>query len=149
EAKANLGDALFRQHRFREAIPLLTEVLASHPAHAGLWSVLGICQYRSGIIGSAEASFQKALALNPDDPATLVNMASLECARQRNTQAGTLLQRALARAPELPEAQNMLLYVKQQQCDWAGMTELFEKQRARLAVRSGPPVVPHNLLALP
>jgi predicted O-linked N-acetylglucosamine transferase (SPINDLY family) len=149
EAKANLGDALFRQHRFREAIPLLTEVLATHPGHASLWSALGTCQYRSGLISSAESSFQRALALNPDDPAALVNMASLECAHQRNTQAGALLQRALARAPELAEAQNMLLYVKQQQCDWPGMADLFEKQRARLAARSGPPVVPHNLLALP
>jgi predicted O-linked N-acetylglucosamine transferase (SPINDLY family) len=149
EAKANLGDALFRQHRFREAIPLLTEVLATHPGHAALWSALGICQYRTGLLRSAEASFQRALALNPDDPPTLVNMASLECARQRNGEAGALLRRALARAPELAEAENMLLYVKQQQCDWAGMPQLFERQRARLAARSGPPVVPHNLLALP
>jgi hypothetical protein len=52
-------------------------------------------------------------------------------------------------APDTFEALSMLIYARQRVCDWSDLDALFERQRTVLRWPDAPPVVPHNLLALP
>jgi protein O-GlcNAc transferase len=149
EANVNLGELLNLQNRFAEAIAWYTQAVAINPGVAKVWASLAVCQHRVGELAAAHASFERALALSPADPLLLVNMASALLAAQRYPQAVELLQRALVLLPQLPEAQSMLLYAKQQICDWDGFEALFAQQRASLARPDAPVVGPHNLVALP
>jgi len=149
EANANLGDLFYRQHRFAEAIPCYAQALAINANVAQLWANLGVCQHRIGALSSAQTSFERALALAPREPAVLINMASLLLAQQRYPEAVAHIHQALALQPGLAEAKNMLLYANQQTCQWEGLQQLFEEQRARLERADAPALVPHNLLALP
>ena len=149
EANVNLGDLFCAQSRFAEAIPWYAQALAINPGVAKVWANLGVCQHRVGELSAAQSSFDRALALSPTDPQLLVNMASALLAVPRYLEAIELLRRALALQPQLAEAHSMLLYAKQQTCDWDGLDTLFAQQRASLARPDAPLVVPHNLVALP
>ena len=149
EANVNLGELLNLQNRFAEAIPWYTQAVTINPGAAKVWSSLAVCQHRIGELAAAHSSFERALALAPADPLLLVNMASALLAARRYRQAIELLQRALVLLPKLAEAQGMLLYAKQQICDWDGFDALFAQQRASLARPDAPVVGPHNLVALP
>jgi protein O-GlcNAc transferase len=149
EANANLGDALRMLHRHREAAERYTRALALDPSVAMLWSSLGLCQHALGALDEARASFARALALKPDDALALINVAAVLIAERHFAEAAPLAERALALQPESGEASNLLLYVRQQLCDWRDLGALIEKQRASLTRASAPPVAPHSLFALP
>ena len=147
EANANLADLLRLQHRHGEAAAWYARAAALQPNVAAIWLSLGICQHHCGALASARESFARALALMPDDPQTLLNMASALCAGQRHSEALLLIEKAHALQPAL--ANNLLLYVRQQLCDWRDFDRLLAAQRASLAQPDAPAVNPHNLLALP
>jgi len=149
QANANLGDVLRMLHRYREAAERYTRALSANPGVAPLWSSLGLCQHALGALGEARASFERALALKPDDPLALVNLAAVLTAERRFAEAAPLAERALALQADSAEASNLLLYVRQQLCDWRDLDALIEKQRATLTRADAPPVAPHSLFALP
>ncbi|HEY2970313.1 MAG TPA: tetratricopeptide repeat protein [Casimicrobiaceae bacterium] len=149
EANANLADLLRLLQRPAEAATWYARAAALNPNVASVWLNLGVCQHRTGALASARASFEHALALKPDDLQVLVNMASALNAEQRYAEALPLIERAVALEPASTAAGNLLLYVRQQICDWRDFDRLFEAQRASLARPDSPPITPHNLLALP
>ena len=149
EALANLGDLCRATDRTQEAIAWFKEALAASPTVVELWKKLGICQHRQGQLSDAKASFERALALVPDDPKNMINLASVLLADFRHAEAASLIRQALTLRPGLAEAQSMLLYVNQHMCQWQDFDRLFLQQRSRLEDPGVPPVVPHNLLALP
>jgi predicted O-linked N-acetylglucosamine transferase (SPINDLY family) len=149
EANANLADVLRMQHRYAEAAAFYTLAVTMSPEVLSLWMNLGTCQHRIGEIAEARKSFERALALKPDHPRAMINIASLLLAREQFVEAAPLIEKTLALAPDLGEASNALLYVRQQLCDWRDFDRLFDAQRASLRRADGPPVMPHNLLALP
>lgn len=149
EAAANLADLLRIQHRYGEAARLYQRAAALNPDVAALWLNLGACQHRTGDLPGERASFARALALKPDDPQALVSMASAFNIEQRYAEALPLVEKALALDPAAAAANNLLLYIRQQICDWRDLDRLFEAQRAYLAQADAPAVTPHNLLALP
>jgi len=149
EANANLGDVLRMLHRDSEAAAHYSRALASNPGVAALWTSLGLCRHALGSLDEARASFERALALKPDDALALVNIGSVLSAQRRFAEAAPLAERALALRPGLPDAAHLLLYARQQLCDWRDFDALFEKQRASLARPDAPPVAPHTLFALP
>ena len=149
EALANLGDLCQATDRFAEAIVWFRQALAQNPNVAALWMKSGICQHRLGAMADARTSFERAIALDPNTPRNMINLASVLLAQQCHAEALPLIQKALTLEPGLAEAQSMLLYVNQQTCRWEDFDRLFEEQRARLTQSDAPPVVPHNLLALP
>jgi len=149
EASANLADVLRMQRRYLEATACYAQAVANSPEVPSLWLNLGLCQHRIGALAEARASFQRALELKPDDGHALVNSASLLIAEERFAEAAPLIEQAHALRPDLAEATNALLYVRQHLCDWRDLDRLFEKQRASLALSGGPPGSPHNLFALP
>ncbi len=149
EAIANLGGVLQQRGRFADAIPWYERAVALNPSAAALWTGLGTSQYRVGDHAGARASFSRALEYGGDDPKAMVNMASAVLAERRYDDALPLLERALALAPGSDEAENVLLYTQQQVCQWDGLESLFLRQRERIRDHRGPPISPHNLLALP
>ena len=149
EAIANLAGVLQRQNRFAEAIPWFERALALRADAPALWTGIGTCHYRVGDHDRARVAFGRARQCGGDDPKVLVNMASMLLADQRFGDALSLLERALERAPGFDDAENVLLYVNQHICRWDGLDALFERQRERVRTRRGPPISPHNLLALP
>ena len=149
EGNANLADLLRLRHRDGEAAVWYERAVRLNPNVAALWRNLGGCQFRVGALTSARASFERALALKPDDAQALVDLASTLNAEQRWTEALPLVEKALALDPASAAARNLLLYVRQQICDWRDLERLFEAQRASLAQEDAPAVPPHNLLALP
>jgi predicted O-linked N-acetylglucosamine transferase (SPINDLY family) len=149
EANANLADLLRLQHRHADAATWYTRAAALNPNVASVWLNLGASQHRTGALASARASFERALALKPDDPQVLVNMASALNTEQRYVEALPLIEKAVALEPASAPANNLLLYVRQQICDWRDLDRLFDAQRASLPRPDAPPVTPHNLLALP
>jgi predicted O-linked N-acetylglucosamine transferase (SPINDLY family) len=100
-------------------------------------------------LANARASFERALALKPDDPLILANLASALNAEQRYAEALPFAEKAVSLDPASAAALNLLLYARQQICDWRDLEALFETQRASLGRADAPPVAPHNMLALP
>jgi len=149
EAVANLAGVLQQQGRFADAIPWYERAVALSPRAGALWSGIGACQYRIGDHAAAHASFGRALEYGNDDPKAMVNMASMLLAERRYDEALPLLEKALAREPGFDEAENVLLYTQQQICRWDDLEAMFLRQRERIRLHRGPPVSPHNLLALP
>jgi protein O-GlcNAc transferase len=149
EANANLADLLRVEHRYADAAAWYARAAALSPDVASLWLNLGACQHRTGALTSARTSFERALALQPDDPQALLDVASALIAEQRYAAALPLAEKALALEPTSATASNLLLYVRQQICDWRELDRLVDAQRASLARPEAPPVPPHNLLALP
>jgi len=149
EASANLGDLLSHQQRLAEAVRAYEQALVLKPAVAALWQNLGLCQHRMGALAQAQASLERAAELDPRDARTLINLAAIQLAQQRETEALPLILKALALQPDFSEAQSMLLYVNQHMCQWQDIDRLFEQQRAAIRDPAAAPVVPHSLVALP
>ncbi len=149
EALVNLADLLSRRLRFGEAVPLYEQAVAQSPGVSALWLNLGLAQYRLGAQAKAQTVLKRAIELDPNDAKAPATMAASLLAEQRDAEALPWLREALSRQPEDFEAQSMLLYANQRTCDWRDLESLFERQRAALRWPDAPPIVPHNLLALP
>jgi protein O-GlcNAc transferase len=149
EASANLADLLSRQQRFAEAVRAYERALALRPTAAALWQNLGLCQHRMGTLLQAQASMRRAAELDSGNPRILLDLAAVLLAQQKETEALPVIRKALALQPQLAQAQSMLLYVSQHTCQWEDFDRLFEQQRTAIHDPAVPPVVPHNLIALP
>ena len=149
EAQVNLADLLSKRLRFAEAAPLYERALAQQDRIAGLWVNFGVCLYRLGAQSNARSALERALALEPDNVTALTTLAASLLAERRDADALPYIESALQCAPDAFEALSMLIYARQRVCDWTNFDALFERQRAVLRWPDAPPVVPHNLLALP
>jgi predicted O-linked N-acetylglucosamine transferase (SPINDLY family) len=104
------------------------EYLGRFPeASATPWVDRGICLHHAGDRDAAEASFRRALALAPDDPLVMVNVASLLAERDQFEQAQSLLERAVAREPANAYALSLLAHCRAQLCTWDGIETLHER----------------------
>lgn len=95
------GEALLAMGRGRfdaavAAATRATEVNAGHWRH---WALLGEAHLRSGAGVPAEAAFQRAVDLVPENPTAVVGLARSVIAQQRFEDAGPLLSRTLRLAP--------------------------------------------------
>jgi predicted O-linked N-acetylglucosamine transferase (SPINDLY family) len=148
-AHANLGDVFRMRHRFAEAAESYTRAAKLNPNLGALWKQLGVCQHRLGALSAARTSFERARQLTPDDAEALFDLASIDSAELRYEQAAAFAERALQLRPDYADATNLLLYLRQQTCDWHDWRRLVEERRASLARPDVPATVPHNLFALP
>ena len=148
-AHANLGDVLRMRHRFAQAAESYTRAARLNPNLAALWKQLGVCQHRLGALSAARASFERARELAPDDPEALFDLASIDSAELRYERAAARAEGALELRPDYADATNLLLYLRQQTCDWRDWQRLVEERRTSLARPDVPATVPHNLFALP
>ena len=78
-ALANLAQLLFARERLAEALPVYDRIVAVAPqAPTEIWNNRGVCQRRVRDSG-AEASFRRALSLEPDSPQVLAHLGFLLC----------------------------------------------------------------------
>lgn len=105
EVQAALADALRRQERFTDAIPVYTQAIDLIPEpvqrHWTLFYSRGISNERAGNWPEAEADFRRALELNPDQPQVLNYLGYSFVDRGENLdEALGMIERAVAAQPE-------------------------------------------------
>ena len=105
EVQAALADALRRQERFTDAIPVYTQAIDLVPEpeqrHWTLFYSRGISNERAGNWPEAEADFRRALELNPDQPQVLNYLGYSFVDRGENLdEALGMIERAVAAQPD-------------------------------------------------
>ncbi|WP_018461157.1 tetratricopeptide repeat protein [Thermus oshimai] len=100
--------------------------------------VLGVGRALRGDKEGAEGHFQKALALDPEHPRALVNLANLHLERGEVAQAEALYLKALRLAPDLPLVHENLAALYRKKGDRERMVQHLKKAQ-RLKMR--PPVL--------
>ncbi|MGH7895071.1 MAG: tetratricopeptide repeat protein, partial [Candidatus Binatia bacterium] len=78
EAHYALADALTRTRRYEAAIAEWQETTRLQPRRVAAWSNLGTVLGLVGRLADARASLERAVALAPEDPRLLVNLALVE-----------------------------------------------------------------------
>jgi tetratricopeptide (TPR) repeat protein len=71
-------------------------VLEVRPHHVGAWIDLGVRQAQAGEVDAGRRAFERALALDPDNPTTLRNLANLELRAGRAEEGLAALDRLAA-----------------------------------------------------
>jgi predicted O-linked N-acetylglucosamine transferase (SPINDLY family) len=133
QALANLAHLLCGLHQYVEALPLCAEFLRRYPdAESTPWVDLGICQNAAGDLDAAEASFRRAVALDPQDAATLCNLASVLAEREDYEGADEALGRIAAGDRSL-YALSLLAHCRAHLARWDTLEELHASIAARLA----------------
>jgi tetratricopeptide (TPR) repeat protein len=90
---------LLQQERYAEGIALLQQVADKQPDVTAPQINLGIAYERSGDLKQAEASFAKALELNPNHPVALDELGLVYRATGRFAEARASYEKALAVTP--------------------------------------------------
>jgi Flp pilus assembly protein TadD len=106
--------------RFEEALRLTDVRLKSQARDSRLWTIHGIALEKLGRLPQSLASFERALALDPDSIAALKGATEVAY-RTRSPQAVRLVRRVLAREPndETAHAMAGVLAVEANQCETA------------------------------
>lgn len=77
DAWYRLGNALFDNRRYDEALAAYERTLEVEPGHVGALCNSGLCHRYAGNMAAAAAAYERALAVAPDDATTLRNYAFL------------------------------------------------------------------------
>jgi arylsulfatase A-like enzyme/tetratricopeptide (TPR) repeat protein len=78
ESQWNQVQTVLSQGRYREAIPLLKDILADTPGDGVVWALLANIQGRSGLVDEALASQLKSIQFRPNDVYDWVDLARLQ-----------------------------------------------------------------------
>lgn len=92
----------FKQHA--RALQTLEAVVREDPAHPRAWSIAGFLYAEKGRLGDAIAALERALALAPDDAATLFNLGFVLQKAGRHDEAIARMARAVELNPALDRA---------------------------------------------
>ncbi len=108
----NYGWMLCQQSRFAESQQTLAQAIAS-PVYGGRaksWMAQGLCQVKAGKVADAEFSLQKSYELDPGNPITGYNLATLLYQRNDFTRAQFYVRRL--NNSELANAESLWLGIK-------------------------------------
>ncbi len=74
----NLGDYLYRAQRYDDALESFARVVRLMPSHGpDVYLKIGNVHYRRGALADAQASWEQALALDPDNAIVRANLAAM------------------------------------------------------------------------
>ncbi len=107
EAYAAAGDLLLRQRRYAEALTYF-EAANDRRASAPVLYVIGTLRFALGRPADAIDPLERSLALRPDDPATLNQLARAYGAAGRTDEARRTLERLLRVDPDNADARALL-----------------------------------------
>ena len=111
--KNKYGSSLAAKGLMPAAEKIFTEILKENPKHVSALTNLGYVKLAQGNVTIAEQLYFKALSLDPDYEALLLNIAGL-CAYKKNYQQAELyLKRLLKRNPNNLKAKQALTQIKQ------------------------------------
>ena len=108
----NYGWMLCQQSRFAESRQAMAQAIDS-PVYAGRaksWMAQGLCQVKAGQVADAELSLQKSYELDPGNPITGYNLATLLYQRSEFTRAQFYVRRL--NNSELANAESLWLGIK-------------------------------------
>ena len=111
--KNKYGAALAANNLLPDADKVLTEILKENPKHVSALTNLGFVKLREGNVKEAELLYFKALSLDPDYEALLLNIAGLYAYKKDFKQAETYLNRLLKHKPNNAQAKQALQQIKQ------------------------------------
>lgn len=100
--------AFLKQHKYDQAISLLSDVAEKTPQDSAPFIDLGMAYSRLDQPKKAEENFQKALAINPDHPVTLNELGLVYRNTGRFAEARKMYERAAAKYPEFMPARRNL-----------------------------------------
>ena len=146
QALRNLAHLLCRNGQYEEALQRCEETLRAFPdADPTVLVDHGIClQQHLHDHGRAEASYRRALALAPDDEASLVNLGSLLIECGEYDQAAKVLARAVAVDARPLYVSTLLALAHQHLCEWNGLDVLHARVAERIEAAA-----PEDCLANP
>lgn len=103
-----LADALEKDGKAAEALPVYHEALRRNPQFTAGMQKLGAALRRDGNYGEAADVLQRAVAAAPEDAPAWHELGMAERGLGRNADAEAAMGKALALDPDLPEAHNNL-----------------------------------------
>ena len=95
DAHLNLGNALYKQGRYEEALDAARVAVEQRPDHINTHTNLGVVLNELGRFEEAETHLRRAIALNPNHTEVLYSMATLRFKQQRYGEMLELLQRLI------------------------------------------------------
>ncbi|MHC5037794.1 MAG: tetratricopeptide repeat protein [Planctomycetota bacterium] len=84
----------------------MQKAISREPKRVDLWVKLGDALYNAARIKEAGTGYQRALALNPDDPQALFGLGRIALKLRDNRKAATLFQKASKLRPKWPQLYN-------------------------------------------
>lgn len=111
--KNKYGAALAANNLLPNAEKVLSEILKENPKHISALTNLGFVKLRQGNVKEAELLYFKALSLDPDYEALLLNIAGLYAYKKDFKQAETYLNKLLKRNQNNAQAKQALQQIKQ------------------------------------
>jgi predicted O-linked N-acetylglucosamine transferase (SPINDLY family) len=150
QSLGNLAHLLCRLRRYAEAATLCEEYLRQfRDADATVWIDLGICQHHARHYDAAQASFERARILAPNDAVILANLGSVLVDRGDYERAEQVLAQATALNTSLLYASSLLVYCQGQLCAWTGLAARHESIQRELEASSDQPVNAFAALSIP
>lgn len=98
------AEAAFRDRRYDKAVVLFSSYTRMKSENPWGHYMLGLSQWKTGSLAEAEASFDKALDLDPDHVKSLVNLSRVLLEHDRPEDAIEVAQRAVELDPESSDA---------------------------------------------
>ena len=95
DAHLNLGNTLYKQGRYEEALDATRVAAEQRPDHINTHANLGVILNALGRFEEAETHLRRAIALNPNHTEVLYSMATLRFKQQRYGEMLELLQRLI------------------------------------------------------
>ena len=114
------GRCLEKMGLDQEAIALAERACIAHPNQAAPYRLLGFLHWRGGRYGQAEGPWRQALALEPENPLNVVNIAGILNGLNRLDEAIIFHQQAIQLAPELMNSWVNLAITQRRLADFDG-----------------------------
>jgi tetratricopeptide (TPR) repeat protein len=111
--KNKYGAALAARNLLPDAEKEFIEILKENPKHVSALTNLGFVKLRQGNVKEAETLYFKALALDPDYEALLLNIAGLYAYKKDFKNAEIYLNRIIKRNPNNAQAKQAIQQIKQ------------------------------------
>lgn len=139
----NYGSWLCANGRAAESLDWFDRALAdpAYPTPVAALANAGNCASAAGQAPRAEASWRKALALDPQNLPALAGLAALEQARGNGLEARAFVERWLALSPDDPAGLRLAAEIEQKLGDNAAASRYLSRLQA---ISSGPTTVPRT-----
>jgi tetratricopeptide (TPR) repeat protein len=124
----HLGEIAMEQERAQEALEHYQRVIELEPDFASSWADLGYAQKKLGNFEEADASFRRALALEPENEDFIWNLGELYLDNQMYDEAIQVFEDAVEKNPDSVEL-NMFLASAYLAADDTRQAEIFINKR--------------------
>ncbi len=90
--QVEVANTLLEMGRTSEAYAMYERITKDHPGNVDAWTNLAILDWRAGRFERASTHLRRALALRPEDPLLLINLARLAMKQGKDSEARKILE---------------------------------------------------------